>query len=380
MRSSIAQSTTSALHSKKLLGALSGVVALAVVGTTLGYASLSKSVSLTLDGETKTVSALGGTVSDVLADEGIKIGEHDVVAPALGREIKDGTAITVAFARPLDLTVDGKESTHWVTATSVGAALDQLGRRFEGADLSVSRSSDIRRSGLDLEVVTPKTVKVSVAGKKAKKHDVPAATVAEVLEQLDVDLGKDDEVTPAVDSEINDGTKIVVTRVEAFRDSVTDEVVEHGVTTKESAKLDQGTRKTVKEGEHGTRDVVYAVRKENGKVVSRKVVSSAVTKKPVDAVVKVGTKKPEVAEPNFAPGNSVWDSLAKCESGGNWSTNTGNGYYGGLQFSPTTWRSVGGTGLPSQHSREEQIKRGKILQSRAGWGQWPHCTSKLGLR
>lgn len=78
--------------------------------------------------------------------------------------------------------------------------------------------------------------------------------------------------------------------------------------------------------------------------------------------------------------DAVWDRLAQCESGGNWSINTGNGYYGGLQFSAATWRSVGGTGLPHQHSRETQIHFGKILQQRSGWGQWPACSRKLGLR
>ncbi len=77
---------------------------------------------------------------------------------------------------------------------------------------------------------------------------------------------------------------------------------------------------------------------------------------------------------------SVWDQLARCESGGNWSINTGNGYYGGLQFSAATWRGVGGSGLPHQHSREEQIHRAEILLARSGWGQWPACTKKLGLR
>ncbi len=76
----------------------------------------------------------------------------------------------------------------------------------------------------------------------------------------------------------------------------------------------------------------------------------------------------------------VWDSLARCESGGNWAINTGNGYYGGLQFTASTWKSVGGSGLPHQASREEQIMRGQILQARSGWGQWPACTRKLGLR
>jgi hypothetical protein len=58
--------------------------------------------------------------------------------------------------------------------------------------------------------------------------------------------------------------------------------------------------------------------------------------------------------------------------------NSGNGYYGGLQFSLATWQSVGGTGYPHQASRNEQIHRGQILQSRAGWGQWPACSEKLG--
>jgi hypothetical protein len=76
----------------------------------------------------------------------------------------------------------------------------------------------------------------------------------------------------------------------------------------------------------------------------------------------------------------IWDALAQCESGGNWSINTGNGYYGGLQFLLSTWRAVGGSGYPHQASREEQIRRGEILQQRYGWGQWPACSRRLGLR
>ena len=75
-----------------------------------------------------------------------------------------------------------------------------------------------------------------------------------------------------------------------------------------------------------------------------------------------------------------WDTLAACESGGNWSINTGNGYYGGLQFSVQSWRAVGGTGYPHQASKAEQIKRAEMLLSRQGWGAWPACTRKLGWR
>lgn len=83
--------------------------------------------------------------------------------------------------------------------------------------------------------------------------------------------------------------------------------------------------------------------------------------------------KPTV-EPN------VWDHLCQCEAGGNWAANTGNGYYGGLQFSHSTWRSAGGVGNPANASREEQILRAeKVLQSH-GWGAWPACSRKLKLR
>lgn len=77
---------------------------------------------------------------------------------------------------------------------------------------------------------------------------------------------------------------------------------------------------------------------------------------------------------------SIWDSLAACEAGGNWAINTGNGYYGGLQFTISSWQAVGGSGLPSDASRAEQIQRGEMLLARQGWGAWPACAAKLGLR
>lgn len=91
---------------------------------------------------------------------------------------------------------------------------------------------------------------------------------------------------------------------------------------------------------------------------------------------------PSAPAANYQPvaGGSVWDQLAKCESGGNWAINTGNGYYGGLQFTLGSWQGVGGSGYPNQASREEQISRAQILQSRSGWGAWPACSAKLGLR
>jgi LysM repeat protein len=79
-------------------------------------------------------------------------------------------------------------------------------------------------------------------------------------------------------------------------------------------------------------------------------------------------------------GGSVWDRLAQCESGGNWSTSTGNGFYGGLQFTLSTWQAAGGSGMPNQASRATQIQVAQEVLQQQGWGAWPTCSSKLGLR
>ncbi len=77
------------------------------------------------------------------------------------------------------------------------------------------------------------------------------------------------------------------------------------------------------------------------------------------------------------PYSQVWDRLAQCESDGDWSINTGNGYYGGLQFSQQSWEWVGGSGQPHEASREEQINRAYVLWQRQGWDAWPHCTQSV---
>lgn len=91
---------------------------------------------------------------------------------------------------------------------------------------------------------------------------------------------------------------------------------------------------------------------------------------------------PTTAAPAPAPPvtSAIWDQIAACESGGNWAINTGNGYYGGLQFSLSSWRGVGGTGYPHEASRETQIAMGERLRANGGWGHWPACSRKLGLR
>lgn len=107
---------------------------------------------------------------------------------------------------------------------------------------------------------------------------------------------------------------------------------------------------------------------------------------PMEATIMPNAPAP-VAAPAQVPaaysdGDTVWDSLAKCESSGNWATNTGNGYYGGLQFSYATWHGYGGgayADYPHQATREEQIAVAERLRDARGYQPWPACRAELGL-
>ena len=90
-------------------------------------------------------------------------------------------------------------------------------------------------------------------------------------------------------------------------------------------------------------------------------------------------RQANTARANAGGGGDVWSAIARCESGNNPSINTGNGYYGMYQFSLTSWRAVGGSGLPSDASVAEQTRRAQMLQDIQGWNAWPSCARRLGL-
>ena len=164
--------------SKSILIVLVTAVALALVGTTVGYAALNKEVRLSVDGQTRTVESMGSTVGDVLESQDIKLGEHDQVLPGLDEKVEDGSAISVRYARPLELE-RRRQRPH---------LLGHLDRRRRapsprsaaGSPAPTSRPAaarDIDRGGMSLTVVTPKTLTVKVGSGKTVKKEVAGLTV-----------------------------------------------------------------------------------------------------------------------------------------------------------------------------------------------------------
>ncbi|MGH3506934.1 MAG: transglycosylase family protein [Nocardioidaceae bacterium] len=370
--------------------ALAILSALLTVGLVVGIASWSgaqkKSVTLSIDGKEQTVSTDGDTVEDVLEAEGIELTDRDSVAPSVDSEISDGTAIAVAFARELTLTVDGDEQTYWTTATTVNDALAQIGERFaSAADFSTSRSAFIGRDGLAVEVQTPKNIVLKLGSKKAKRVTTTGLTVGEALVDLGVKVDRDDELKPRKAVEIEDGSRVAVTRVDVKkvtkRVSIPFEVVE-----RPHDGMYDDWESVTREGQYGVDRVTYRIVRENGETVVNRPVGRVTISEPVAQIEKYGTKERPEPEPepttNYATGSTVWDQLAECESGGNWAINTGNGYYGGLQFSYDTWLAYGGGSYAETANlatREQQIAIAEKVLAAAGWGSWPACAAELGL-
>ena len=357
-----------------------GATALALAGTTFGYANLNKAVTLSVDGQTTDVRTAANTVGAVLESRGIEVNSHDVVAPSVNTKVQDGTRIAVKFGRQVTFTVDGAAQTIWTTAVTVDDALNALSVDLAGAELSTSRGSAIGRQGLTIVIATQKKIIIVDAGKK-RTITTTGQTLADALAAAKIKVDEDDKLSATPDTRLVDGKKFTFTQVDVS--SKTKRIkVDFDTVRKKSSKLKKGVTKIDTEGVRGVRAITYELVRHNGKIVKRVKIKSRLLSKPKSEVILVGTKKTTTSKSSGSstPSGSVWDKLAKCESGGNWSINTGNGYYGGLQFSLSTWRAYGGSGLPSNASREQQIAIAKKLQADAGWGAWPACSAKLGLR
>jgi len=380
------------LFTRPLRHAAQGVAALAVAAGSVGVAHYDKAVEVSVDGQASSVHVLGSTVADVLDKQDIAVGPHDVVVPSLASSVGDGDHISVRYGRKLTVTVDGKTKEYWTTATNVDSALQDLGIRADGAVLSASRSQPLGRGGLTLAVTTPKKV-TFVADGKTRTVTSTSSTVFGLLAELGVTKKLDDVVTPAMPTALDDGMKVVLKRVVTKQERTT-EAIGYSTTRQKDSSLYKGQTKVVTPGKKGSKVVVRKKTWVDGKLTTTKVVSQKVARKPVTAVVKVGTKSRPVAAPDTSSSSSsssrpsagntsgaginlansaMWDRIAQCESGGNWHINTGNGYYGGLQFATASWLANGGDDFASRAdlaSRAEQITIANRYYAKAGLGPW----------
>lgn len=353
---------------------LFALVLLGLVGGTLAFFIAQKSVVLTVDGQAQRIGTYADTVAEVLDEEGLEPAAHDVLLPAADAALADGDSIVYTRARPLQLSVDGVEQVVYVTALSVDEALDQLGLRADNLVLSASRSERLPLDGMSLEVITPKDVVLAVDGQE-RVVTTTAANAGDLLAEQGIVLSPTDRASTDLAQPLTSQM-----RLQVFRVSVTDVTetvtVPHDRVETKNPEAFVGEKKVTTEGVDGRQTITYRVTVTDGVETARETLSTTVDRAPVTEQVAVGTK----ARPTNAPAADGlnWAALAACESGGRPNAVSGTGKYHGLyQFSVATWQAVGGTGLPSQASPDEQTYRAQLLYNRSGAGQWPHCGKNL---
>ena len=364
-------------RSPMLYTAIAALLITLILGAALAIIDR-KTITIVVDGHATTLTTMAGSVRGVLKSAGYRIGGHDAVTPAAASTVANGATITFDRGRQVSMVVDGTPQTAWTTASTVSDALSQL-KIPNDVFVSPSRPTSLPLNGGTLSITSPHTVLLADNGRKAKYVRLAAPTVGQLLQVQGVPLVEQDSVEPAASTPLTDGMTVTVTRKRIVNRV---ERVPLPPTEKDVDDVTLNMDRTVVEnpGKPGVQDVTYAVSIVNGVVAGKNQVSSTVVvpsqPKTIRKGAKPGTEVPPVRD------GAIWDALAKCESGGNWAINTGNGYFGGVQFDQNTWARQGGLKYaprPDLATRNEQIAIAEKTRARQGWGAWPTCTSRLGI-
>ncbi|CAM3812841.1 transglycosylase family protein [Tsukamurella ocularis] len=356
--------------------AVTGAMLVALMATGGTAAALYQDFTVTVDGQTHEVSTMSRSVKSILGSAGVDADAADRVSPGLGESVQPGQPITVQHARDVAVNVNGKVRTVKTTDLTMGAALASAGLGDAKNFVSVPLDTQVPLDGAAVSVVTPVAATVIDAGGKVAAT-AAGRTVGEYLAKMGVPLIQQDSVKPSANTPVTPGMTISVNRNRTSTVTVTEPYTAPPKKV-DDPKLTNGKTQVTDPGKPGKQEVQYREHVVDGKVVSREKVGSKVLDPGVAGVTAVGTAP---GAPYVAPG-SVWDRLVQCESTGNWAINTGNGFYGGVQFDYGTWlRHGGGKYAPRADlaTREEQIEIARKTLKAQGWSAWPACSSKLGL-
>jgi uncharacterized protein YabE (DUF348 family) len=371
--------TLTKLHQSQSMMLRILVAALLVVLAFAGFYAVAahKTVTLSIDGAPMTVTTMKSRVIDVVRENGFDVGDRDDLYPAADQQVEDTETITLRRSRPLQISLDGRDSKQvWTTASTVDEALSQLAMT-DTAPAAASRGTRLPLNGMALPVVSAKTVQINDGGVVRTVH-LAAPDVAGLLAAAGAPLEQSDQVVPAASSPVIAGMQIQVTRIRLAK------VTERLPLAPPAQRIDDPTmnmsRQVVQDpGAPGVQDVTFAVASVNGVVTGRLPVANVVLTPARDAVLRVGAK-PGTEVPPVSNG-VIWDALARCESNGNWAINTGNGFFGGVQFDQNTWERQGGLRYAPRAdlaTREEQIAIADVTRARQGWGAWPVCSGRTG--
>jgi uncharacterized protein YabE (DUF348 family) len=268
-----------------------------VVGSTVAWANVDKTVTVQVDGQTKRIHTVASDVRGTLSSAGYKIESHDLVAPAPDAKIHDGSTVVFKRGRLLHLIVDGQQRDLWVTTPTVSQALAELGLPTT-ALTSVSRDKRLPLTPSTIDIRAPKTVTITADG-KSQTVDSTDVSVGELLADLAIGYTASDRITPTIGTPLSAGLTVTVQRV-TNQQITAIEALPFPTTQQNDATLAKGSTTVVKSGKNGSQQVTYDVVYVDGVPSGQTVLAATVLSAPVAQVVKVGTKVAPAAAPTPA--------------------------------------------------------------------------------
>ncbi|MGD6819071.1 ubiquitin-like domain-containing protein [Metabacillus sp. 84] len=261
-------------------------------GTAFGtYEGTKDAITVSVNGNEETIRTHADTVGDLFADLDIDVRDHDELSHSENTKLDSNMKIVYEAAQPVTLEDNGKEQTVWTTADTVGELLKEEGIKTSRHDeISPSPETKITNQ-LSLSINRAFQLTMNVGGKE-KKVWTTSTTVADFLKEQKITLNSLDKVEPGLDDTLQAKDAVTVKRIEKVTD-VVEEPLDFAVVKKNDGNLERGKQEVVEEGKKGSKKNHFEVVKENGKVVSRKLVKEETVKKSADRIVAIGTKEKE---------------------------------------------------------------------------------------
>lgn len=358
--------------------------------TTLGASDV-RVVNLSIDGQKQSMPTRADTVGQLLERLEIELKESDIIEPSLDSEILENDFTINIYRSRTVLIVDGEERTYIDTASpSARSVVSEASIEVHPEDIVEKDTSepidalDVLQEGVISERLVIKRsipVNLNFYGKtyELRTH---AATVGELLAERQLELRDDDDtLKPSADTAISNNLLIYLARI-GIEIEVAEEEIPAPTETVDDSNMTFGTTEIREAGSPGLKAITYEIEMRNGKEYDRSVIQEVVLVEPKPQIIVRGTKT--ISRSNQA----ILYDLRMCETGGNYQTNTGNGFYGGYQFMRATWDSIARLSnrpdligvSPDQAAPADQdyltLQNGRISGFHS---QYPGCSQRLSL-
>ncbi|MGI8317340.1 ubiquitin-like domain-containing protein [Halobacillus mangrovi] len=276
------------ISKRKLIFAFTIAILCMAFLTKVTYEATKASVEVTIDGESEIIRTHSNTISDLLSEANVTVQPHDELSHKLSAEVKDGMDVEYIPSKTISVTIDEQEKKYHTTADTVGDFIEEEELSLKKQDEVSHQTDTMIEAGMDLQIDKAVKVVLDDAGEEEKVWTT-ASTVGDFLENQEVTLNELDELKPAKSESLTEDTNVSITRVEKVTDII-EEDVDYSVETRKDDSLPKGERKVVSDGEQGVVTKKYEVTLTNGEETDRELIKETVEKESKKKIIAIGTK------------------------------------------------------------------------------------------